>query len=820
MKSSKMFFLLVLPLLIIAIIALSAFGRTLGSYFLEDDFGEVYYVSHIFAGNWHLLIDNLTGNYMQIPTMKVYRPFLLLSIMADYALWKTNAAGYFATNIIFLMGTAMMLYLVLRQLTRSWHITRSVLFSLLSAALFVGSPLHCESVSLMVGRVDIICSFFFLTALWAFIRKGNSTNIRLFILGLVSFWIALLTKEMAVGLPVILTAICFFFPQNWSNKPPGTYTRIDDGENVHVVDKLRLCLRMTVPVWISLFLYFILRFVTLGTFVGGYVGSIGAAQNKHLLEKWCDPDTLSRIVFPFNLAVFGEHTIYHLLFAGTYLVLAILFVLRLVNSGLPRPWLGLLAVWFATSLLPIYQLWGLGANLEGSRFLFFLTMPLAIFIPVLILAPAKLQPETAGNTAADAESRKHPAIAVAAVIALSILVLLQLKVAAKNNIPWVHAGKQTKAILLKGQELVKSVGQGKKIIVLGIPKEVDGAHIIYNGFTFNIIMMPPFAEEDLADHFITFDPTFDGDASLIDTQRFKREIRRSDLIDCYIWRQDILAFERLPVIKTTSSHNAAAPPFIVPLPSTKDILFPFNKQRGLWEVNGNGVGISQCEKGMGIAIGPINVKPSDYDFLEMEAIIEPLPKRQNIEAFWQGTKSNDARFSAPAHANFLSYSERDLRPFIYRLALSRHWRWFTEGTVKHIEIELPSAKSILIKNIRLLPDRLIVPELAVVDQQADNLGLYTFGKKGLILRANAEGIDNSGAVKLEVSKPNYFFDNFDGKSEDVVMTSLTIPNRSGIRVISSKLFPVSAYYQIRALALSKDGTGKGEWSYPITVKFN
>ena len=136
MRFSKPSLNLLVPLLIIAVIVLAAFGRTLGSYFLADDFGEISYVSHIFAGNWQQLIDNFTGNYMQIPTMKVYRPCLLLSIMADYALWKTNACGYFVTNIVFLIAAAMMLYMVLRQLTYSWGLIRSVAFSLLSAALF------------------------------------------------------------------------------------------------------------------------------------------------------------------------------------------------------------------------------------------------------------------------------------------------------------------------------------------------------------------------------------------------------------------------------------------------------------------------------------------------------------------------------------------------------------------------------------------------------------------------------------------------------------------------------------------------------------
>ncbi len=159
MKSSKFPLFLILPLIVFSIIILSAFGRTLNSYFLEDDFGEVLYVSQIFSGHWQSVVTNFTGNYMEIPTMKVYRPCLLLSLMADYALWRTDATGYFATNILFLIGSALVLYLLLLELTKSWYQPRAYVFALSSAALFAASPLHCESVSLMVGRVDIICAF-------------------------------------------------------------------------------------------------------------------------------------------------------------------------------------------------------------------------------------------------------------------------------------------------------------------------------------------------------------------------------------------------------------------------------------------------------------------------------------------------------------------------------------------------------------------------------------------------------------------------------------------------------------------------------------
>jgi len=833
MKSSKQFFTVLMPLLIIAVIVLAAFGRTLGSYFLEDDFGEIHYVSQIFAGNWQQLVSNFTGNYMQLPTIKAYRPVLLLSIMSDYALWGTNACGYFITNIIFAIAAAVMLYMVLRQLTKSWSLTRSITFSLLSAALFATSPLHCESVSLMVGRVDIICSFFFLLALWAFICKGSRANLKLLLLGLASFWAALLTKEMAIGLPVVLTAICFFCPESLTKQAQAIEVFSEEKKTENIYNRLKLSLLVTYPTWISLLLYFALRRLVLGTFTGGYIGSVGAQQVKHIFEKWTDPDTITRIIFPLNQAVFGDHCIYHSLLSLIYFVLLVLIILRIIVLGIPRVWLALLAVWGITALLPIYQLWGLGYNLEGARFLFFLTIPLAALLPALLFAPVTGESRPVDVFAAAQKGQRQLPIAITATMVLSLLVILQVKVAAKNNIPWVHAGKQTSALLREGQKLAQRLGPRQKAIVLGIPGQIDGAHVIYNGLTFNFLLAPPFYREDMADRIITFSPILFGNADLINTQRFKQELLRTDLLGCYVWRQDKLTFEQMENLRKAPLAEAAAP-FIIPLPQQKNILFPFNQQSGLWEATKDGVSIAQCEKGAGFVVGPIDINPLAYDFIDITATIKPSVTSRQITAFWQGTCTDDkqcpeikaeALEQSQIQPPFKEMYRSPIKQCHYRIALSRYWRWFTEGAIKRLGIEMPPAESIIIRNISLWSDAHIVPRLAVVAQQSDNTGVYSMGQKGLVLQVDANQVDNCAMIKLQFSKPNYFFDNFTTAhqyaiGQDAVLTSMIVHGCSGKNIISSQLFPASAYYQVRAIALNKDGASAGEWSDPLTINFD
>lgn len=88
------------------------------------------------------------------------------------------------------------------------------------------------------------------------------------------------------------------------------------------------------------------------------------------------------------------------------------------------------------------------------------------------------------------------------------------------------------------------------------------------------------------------------------------------------------------------------------------------------------------------------------------------------------------------------------------------------------------------------------------------------------MQVDADQIEGGANVKLEFSKPNYFFDDFARRSEDAVLTSMVVDGTSSKHVVNGQLFPASAYYQIRAIALNKDGISLGTWSDPVTVQFD
>ncbi len=813
MKFSRFFLNLIIPIALISIIALSAFSRTINSYFLEDDFGEVLYVSQIFAGDWQKIITNFTGNYMEIPTMKVYRPCLLLSIMSDYALWGTKAYGYFITNIVFLIAAAVALYMVLIELTRSWYRPRSILFAIFSAALFASSPLHCESISLMVGRVDIICAFFYLLSFWSFIRRGDRNDTLLTILGVLSFWIAMLTKEMAIGLPVLLSAASFLFPDIFMKKAKADGVFTSEQVKPSWYQRIILALTISYPIWLSCLVYFTIRYFALGTIFGGYVGSVGASQFGHILQKWTDLDALYRVIFPLSKAVFTEQNFFYFTLLLIYASIFVLFFAKLIISGIPRKWLVFLGVWSLTTLAPIYQLWGLGLNLEGARFLFFLTIPLSIFLPLLIFAPTHMENAMSnlkGNILNDINLTELK-ILIPATVLLCLLVLIDTTATAKNNIPWVHAGAQTKALLEEGQKLAQILPANQKAIILGIPKEVDGAHVVYNGSTFNFIMSPPFAKQSYVDKFITFDPVLFGNADLINTSRFKECLSKTDMAGCYLWQTDKKTFEPLHLIVPKTLLMS---PLVLSLPNPKEIMRPFTSERGFWHIESDHIEILNCEKGSTIVISPINIDPFLYDLIEIEASITPPPDAKNITVSWWSSPTSPlpTQNKAPADSVDGEYQT-------YRVALSKHWRWFTNGQIQQLQIDFPPLQSMSIKNIRLLNSENTLPKLVVKDIQPDNRGVYPIDKNGFNLEVNANQIKDCASIKLEYSKPNYFFDSFDSDGEEAVLSSITSQETVKNLLFNPDTLSGPGYYQLRAIGLDKDGHYIGGWSDPLTIKF-
>ncbi len=135
-----------------------------------------------------------------------WHPVTWLSHTLDAEIFGNNPAGPHLVNLLFHAANAVLLFLLLHQMTAAtWR-------SALVAALFALHPLHVESVAWIAERKDLLCGFFFFLTLlfygkFADASKVQSPKSKLFFgASLFAFALALMSKPMAVTLPFLLSA--------------------------------------------------------------------------------------------------------------------------------------------------------------------------------------------------------------------------------------------------------------------------------------------------------------------------------------------------------------------------------------------------------------------------------------------------------------------------------------------------------------------------------------------------------------------------------------------------------------------------------------
>jgi protein O-mannosyl-transferase len=137
-----------------------------------------------YAGNWH--------------------PLTWISHMVDCQIFGLRPFGHHGVSVLLHALNSVLLFLVLGRMTHSfWR-------SAVVAALFAWHPLHVEPVAWIAERKDVLSTFFWLLALWAWVRyveesKAEGSKRRLFYVGaLILFALGLMSKPMVVTLPCLL----------------------------------------------------------------------------------------------------------------------------------------------------------------------------------------------------------------------------------------------------------------------------------------------------------------------------------------------------------------------------------------------------------------------------------------------------------------------------------------------------------------------------------------------------------------------------------------------------------------------------------------
>ena len=188
--------------LALAAIIFAVFGQTAGFGFVNfDDDPYVCQNARVAGG---LSLKGLAWVFTHADC-NFYHPLTMLSLMADYQLHGLHAGGYHCTNVLLHTASAILLFLVLRQMTGAlWR-------SAFVAALFAIHPLRVESVAWVAERKDVLGAFFFMLTLGAYARYVRQPNsLARYLMVAAAFVLALLSKPTVVTLPFALLLLDYW----------------------------------------------------------------------------------------------------------------------------------------------------------------------------------------------------------------------------------------------------------------------------------------------------------------------------------------------------------------------------------------------------------------------------------------------------------------------------------------------------------------------------------------------------------------------------------------------------------------------------------
>jgi len=186
----------------LVLLVLLVYGQTLGHGFINyDDDQYVYDNPRVQQG---LGVDGVAWAFTHVVCAN-WHPLTTLSHMLDCQVYGLWAGGHHLTNVLLHAGVAVLLFVVL------WEMTGSVWRSAFVAAVFAVHPLRAESVAWVSERKDVLSGLFFMLTLGAYTRyvRGPKTWQAY---ALVSLWfvLGLLSKPMLVTVPFVLLLLDYW----------------------------------------------------------------------------------------------------------------------------------------------------------------------------------------------------------------------------------------------------------------------------------------------------------------------------------------------------------------------------------------------------------------------------------------------------------------------------------------------------------------------------------------------------------------------------------------------------------------------------------
>jgi tetratricopeptide (TPR) repeat protein len=244
-----------------------------------------------------------------------YRPLFNLSLMLDNHWGGIMPFAYHFSNILFHLLAAMLIFYIIYRLSRR----RELSFFL--SLIFLVHPALVQAVAWLPGRNDSLLAVFILNSFIFFLNFLDKPRLSSYIFHILFFLLALLVKETAIVLPLLMIFYVYFISAGALAK----------------TDKLLL-----LPGYgLALFIWLVMRSLALsGASSANYLeAALNSIYNLPAILIY-----LGKILFPFNLSVVPVMADSSLFFGIASLILIIFSCFRSRSQN--KQWLIFCGLWF------------------------------------------------------------------------------------------------------------------------------------------------------------------------------------------------------------------------------------------------------------------------------------------------------------------------------------------------------------------------------------------------------------------------------------------------------------------------------------------
>lgn len=466
---------IIYPALLAAVLTFLVYLPSLRYDFVSwDDGMYVLYNSHI----RNMDLDFFKWAFTT-PYLANWHPLTFISYALDYRIGGLNPFIYHFENVVFhAINTFLVSVLTVRLLNimalkgrkdaePGPGVSKTLSFTApFVAALFFGlHPLHVESVTWVSERKDVLSTFFFLLSVLAYLRYSTGPAVKKasnYIGALVFFILALMSKPMAISLPVVLLLLDYY--------PIGKIVRLRQQ-----LGELKWVILEKIP-----FVVLSVLSAMLTVWAQKRAGALVPSETlplppRLLIAAKTYVFYLYKTVLPVDLAPFypypGRIDLFRFEFFGPLLFLLAVTLFSLLAV---RRYRFFLAVWvtYLITLFPVIGVVQVGSQSAADRYMYLPSLPLFIFAGILAGYLFDRMTRSPGGEAASGYFR-NPRLAAAfalAVVLFSTLSYLTVKQEGiwKETITfWTHELKifpdSYKAHLHRGQFYVLLGETGKAI---------------------------------------------------------------------------------------------------------------------------------------------------------------------------------------------------------------------------------------------------------------------------------------------------------------------------------------------------------------------